>query len=187
VHRDGTENLHQPKGSATSAGGTAEADQGRGHADRSDLLADLGSASSSQEPRCGLLPRTAASRRNSGQSQPQMNISKKGDSYLRTLLVQGCAAHSGPVWCRLCPASLRVEAGRPRRQEASHHCYQGPVFDNHRHTLLRKSLVVGGFSRLDSTVTRWQRKQIRCLLTFLNIAQLGGGLGTFPPDHELKN
>jgi len=28
-------------------------------------------------------------RRNSGQSQPQMHISKEGDPYLRTLLVQG--------------------------------------------------------------------------------------------------
>jgi transposase len=28
-------------------------------------------------------------RRNSGQSQPQMHISKEGDRYLRTMLVQG--------------------------------------------------------------------------------------------------
>ena len=28
-------------------------------------------------------------RRNSGQSEPQMHISKEGDPYLRTLLVQG--------------------------------------------------------------------------------------------------
>src|SRR3954451_12424326 len=44
-----------------SAGGPAEADQGRGHADRADVLADFGrSASFSPEPRRGLLPGTAA-------------------------------------------------------------------------------------------------------------------------------
>ena len=44
-----------------SAGGVAEADQGRGHADRADVPADVGrSASLSQEPRRGLLSGTAA-------------------------------------------------------------------------------------------------------------------------------
>src|SRR3954447_4988971 len=44
-----------------STGGPAEADQGRGHADRADVLADFGrSASFSQEPRRGLLPGIAA-------------------------------------------------------------------------------------------------------------------------------
>ncbi len=35
-------------------------------------------------------------RRNSGQSQPQMHISKQGDPYLRTLLVQGAQHILGP-------------------------------------------------------------------------------------------
>ena len=35
-------------------------------------------------------------RRNSGQSEPQMHISKEGDSYLRTLLVQGAQHILGP-------------------------------------------------------------------------------------------
>jgi transposase len=35
-------------------------------------------------------------RRNSGQSQPQMRISKEGDPYLRTLLVQGAQPILGP-------------------------------------------------------------------------------------------
>ncbi len=35
-------------------------------------------------------------RRNSGQSQPQMHISKEGDRYLRTLLVQGAHYILGP-------------------------------------------------------------------------------------------
>jgi transposase len=44
-----------------SASGAAEADPGRGYADRADLLADAGrSASLSQEPRRGLLSGTAA-------------------------------------------------------------------------------------------------------------------------------
>ena len=35
-------------------------------------------------------------RRNSGESEPQMHISKEGDEYLRTLLVQGAHYISGP-------------------------------------------------------------------------------------------
>jgi transposase len=35
-------------------------------------------------------------RRNSGQSEPQMHISKEGDPYLRTLLVQGAHHILGP-------------------------------------------------------------------------------------------
>src|SRR6266581_6279203 len=35
-------------------------------------------------------------RRNSGQSEPQMHISKEGDRYLRTLLVQGAQYILGP-------------------------------------------------------------------------------------------
>jgi len=38
-------------------------------------------------------------RRNSGQSEPQMHLSKQGDPYLRTLLVQG---HS-TFWGRSAP------------------------------------------------------------------------------------
>jgi transposase len=41
-------------------------------------------------------------RRNSGQSEPQMHISKEGDPYLRTLLVQG--AHH--IWGRLEPTAI---------------------------------------------------------------------------------
>jgi len=37
-------------------------------------------------------------RRNSGQSEPQLHISKEGDPYLRTLLVQG-AQHFTKDWC----------------------------------------------------------------------------------------
>src|SRR6266446_3091650 len=36
-------------------------------------------------------------RRNSGQSEPQMHISKEGDPYLRTLLVQGAPHILGPL------------------------------------------------------------------------------------------
>jgi hypothetical protein len=38
-------------------------------------------------------------RRNSGESEPQMRISKDGDEYLRTLLVQG-ALYFGTLWER---------------------------------------------------------------------------------------
>ena len=58
-------------------------------------------------------------RRNSGQSEPQMHISKEGDPYLRTLLVQGAQHILGPfgVDCVLRRwglklAELAEEAGR---------------------------------------------------------------------------
>jgi transposase len=39
-------------------------------------------------------------RRNSGESEPQMRISKEGDEYLRTLLVQGAHYILGTFWGR---------------------------------------------------------------------------------------
>jgi len=43
-----------------------------------------------------LLIRLIATRRNAGQSEPQLHISKEGDPYLRTLLVQGAHHILGP-------------------------------------------------------------------------------------------
>jgi transposase len=43
-----------------------------------------------------LVLRRQPGRRNSGQSEPQMHISKEGDPYLRTLLVQGAYHILGP-------------------------------------------------------------------------------------------
>src|SRR5207302_780618 len=43
-----------------------------------------------------LSPELQQGRRNSGQSEPQMHISKEGDPYLRTLLVQGAQHILGP-------------------------------------------------------------------------------------------
>ena len=56
-------------------------------------------------------------RRNSGQSEPQMHISKEGDPYLRTLLVQGAQHILGlfGVDCDL--RRWRGEAGGTRRTE----------------------------------------------------------------------
>ena len=45
-------------------------------------------------------------RRNSGQSEPQMQISKEGDPYLRTLLVQGAQHILGPFGAD-CDSALR--------------------------------------------------------------------------------
>src|SRR5438045_4227741 len=62
-------------------------------------------------------------RRNSGQSEPQMHISKEGDSYLRTLLVQGAQHILGPfgVDCDLRRWGLKTSrTWRQERQEASH-------------------------------------------------------------------
>jgi len=49
-------------------------------------------------------------RRNSGQSEPQMHISKEGDPYLRTLLVQGAQHILGPFGpdCELRRWGLRL-------------------------------------------------------------------------------
>ena len=61
-------------------------------------------------------------RRNSGQSQPQMHISKEGDSYLRTLLVQGAHHILGPfgVDCDLRRWGLKLaeRGGRNAKKRA---------------------------------------------------------------------
>src|SRR5271155_3027246 len=61
-------------------------------------------------------------RRNSGQSQPQMHISKEGDPYLRTLLVQGAQHILGPfgVDCDLRRWGLKLAArgGRNGKKRA---------------------------------------------------------------------
>ena len=65
-------------------------------------------------------------RRNSGQSQPQMHISKEGDPYLRTLLVQGAQHILGPFGsdCDLRRWGLKLaETRRKEREETSHHCH----------------------------------------------------------------
>ena len=62
-------------------------------------------------------------RRNSGRSEPQMHISKEGDPYLRTFLVQGAQHILGSIRHRLRSQTLGPEAGRARRkkrEEASH-------------------------------------------------------------------
>jgi len=63
-----------------------------------DLCADhRRPASLPEKPRCRLLCRLAPGRRNSGESEPQLHISKEGDEYLRMLLVQGAHYILGPV------------------------------------------------------------------------------------------
>src|SRR6201997_3095927 len=61
-------------------------------------------------------------RRNSGQSEPQLHISKEGDPYLRTLLVQGAQHILGPfgVDCDLRGAGLKLAArgGRNSKKRA---------------------------------------------------------------------
>jgi len=77
--------------------GAAEADQGSGHADRTNYLLTLEDAHRFRKIRdvgcyLGLQP----GRRNSGQSEPQLHISKEGHPRLRTLLVQGGQHILGP-------------------------------------------------------------------------------------------
>jgi len=61
-------------------------------------------------------------RRNSGQSEPQMHISKEGDPYLRTLLVQGAQHILGPfgIDCDLRRWGLRLaeRGGRNAKKRA---------------------------------------------------------------------
>ena len=71
------------------------------NADRADVCADPGrSASVPEESRRRLLSGLRPGRRDSGESQPQMHISKEGDPYLRTMLVQGAHYILGPLWRR---------------------------------------------------------------------------------------
>src|SRR5437588_9027939 len=61
-------------------------------------------------------------RRNSGQSEPQMHISKQGDPYLRTLLVQGAQHILGPFGAdsdlRLWGLKLAERGGRNGKKRA---------------------------------------------------------------------
>ena len=62
-----------------------------------DLCSDPGrSASVPEESRGRLFWGLRPGRRDSGESQPQMRISKEGDRYLRTMLVQGAHYILGP-------------------------------------------------------------------------------------------
>ena len=92
--------------------------QGRGHADRADLLADAGrSASFSEEPRCGLLSGTAAGTKELG-TEPAADAHQQGGrSVSADAAGARSPAHSGTVWYRLRSPALGTEAGRARRQE----------------------------------------------------------------------
>jgi transposase len=61
-------------------------------------------------------------RRNSGQSQPQLHISKEGDPYLRTLLVQGAQHILGPFGAdsdlRRWGLKLATQGGRNGKKRA---------------------------------------------------------------------
>jgi transposase len=56
-------------------------------------------------------------RRNSGQSEPQMHISKEGDPYFTNAAGAGSAPHPETVWSGQRSTTLGAEAGRARRQE----------------------------------------------------------------------
>jgi len=63
-------------------------------------------------------------RRNSGQSEPQMHISKEGRSVSANVAGAGSASHPRPVWSRQRSSTMGAEIGRTRRQggkEKSHH------------------------------------------------------------------
>jgi transposase len=56
-------------------------------------------------------------RRNSGNSEPQLHISKECDPYLRTLLVRGAQHILGPFGIDCDLRHRGAEAGRARREE----------------------------------------------------------------------
>lgn len=103
--------LRESDASELSTSGAAETDQGVGTLIVLTFLLTLEDPHRFRKRRhvggyLGLQP----GRRNSGQSQPQMHISKEDDGYLRTLLVQG--AHIlGPFRGGLRSAALGFEAG----------------------------------------------------------------------------
>jgi transposase len=83
---------------SASGSGVAEADQGRvGTLIALTFLLTLEDAHRFRKSRdVGCYLRLQPGGRNSGQSEPQMHISKEGDPYLRTLLVQGAQHILGP-------------------------------------------------------------------------------------------
>jgi hypothetical protein len=99
-------------------------------------------------------------RRNSGQSEPQMHISKEGDPYLRTLLVQGAQHILGPFGpdCDLRRWGLKLaeRGGRNGKKRAS----------SPQHESLRCCYIISGLAETFTnpcTTTgarqRWLRKQ----------------------------
>ena len=82
--------------------GAAEADQGRGHADRADVRADAGrSASLPQEPRRGLLSGTAAGTKKLGPERAADAHQQGRRSLSANVVSARSAAHSGTVRDRL--------------------------------------------------------------------------------------
>jgi hypothetical protein len=76
---------------------TAQTGEGSGNTHRIGLRSDCGQPTAiSPQPGCGVLVGLRPGRRNSGRSQPQLHISKEGDVYLRTMLVQGAHYILGP-------------------------------------------------------------------------------------------
>jgi transposase len=63
-------------------------------------------------------------RRNSGQSEPQLHISKEGDPYVRTLLVQGAQYILGPFGpdCDLRRWGLKLGRARGKERKETSHC-----------------------------------------------------------------
>src|SRR5262249_40973151 len=95
-----------------SAGGIAEAGEGRGDADRADLPADAGrSASLPQEPRRGQLSGTAAGAEELGTKPAADAHQQRRRSLSSHAAGAGSAAHSGPVWGGLRSPALGPEAG----------------------------------------------------------------------------
>ena len=82
-----------------SADGAAEADQGRGHADRVDLHADAGrSAPFPQEPRRGMLRRAATGPQKLGAERAADAHQQRGRSVSANAAGAGSAPHPRPVW-----------------------------------------------------------------------------------------
>src|SRR5208282_1585053 len=107
-----------------SAGGAAEAGEGRGNVNRADVFADAGRpASLPQEPRCGLLSGAAAGTKKLW-SERAANAHQQGRRPVSADVVGArSAAHSGSVRSGLRSQALGSEVGRARREkreEASH-------------------------------------------------------------------
>ncbi len=84
------------QGSAPRSG-PAETSQRCGDTDRVDLRSDSGrSTPISPQPGCGMFSRIASRAQELRAEQPQLHISKEGDRYLRTLMVQGAHYILGP-------------------------------------------------------------------------------------------
>src|SRR5579864_5332542 len=102
AHRGIQRSYREPGATELSAGGTAEASEGRGHADRAGVFADLGrSAPLPQESRRGWVSGTATGTQEVRRERTAATHQQRGRSVSADAAGAGSAAYLGTVRDRL--------------------------------------------------------------------------------------